>query len=128
VDRCATIGPDACKTEEQWKAMLIKTRTRDGVTVLDLNGRIDDGDAVLHQAMRAALSAGVHKFLLNLGAVTDIDSSSVGELVAIYTMVTRGAIMKLENLPPGTDLLCLSQLITVFEVFENEDEAIRSFA
>lgn len=109
--------------------MLIKTRTRDGVTVLDLNGRIDDGDAVLHQAMRAALSAGVHKFLLNLGAVTDIDSSSVGELVAIYTMVAqRGAIMKLENLPPGTDLLCLSQLITVFEVFENEDEAIRSFA
>jgi anti-sigma B factor antagonist len=109
--------------------MFIKTRTTGGVTILDLNGRIDDGDAVLHEAMRGALSAGVHKILLNLGAVTDIDASSVGELVALYTTVThRGAIMKLEHLPPGTDLLCVTQLITVFDVFEDEHEAIRSFA
>ncbi|MHB1057912.1 MAG: STAS domain-containing protein [Rhodanobacter sp.] len=109
--------------------MLIKTRVRDGVTLLDLDGKIDDGDVALHQAMRGALAAGVHKFLLNLGGVTGLDSSGVGELIVLYTTAThRGAIVKLENLPPGSDILCIAQLHTVFEVFDDEDKAVGSFA
>jgi anti-sigma B factor antagonist len=67
--------------------------------------------------------------LINLRDVTTIDSSGVGELVSAFTTATnRGAKLKLVNLPAKVnDILQITQLITVFEVFENEDEAIRSF-
>ena len=79
--------------------------------------------------MLQAIGEGPAKLLINLGEVTTIDSSGVGELVSAYTTVTnRGGKLKLVNMPPKvSDILQITQLITVFEVFETEDEAVQSF-
>ena len=112
--------------------MKINTRNRDGVTILDLKGKITIGvgDVALRQAVQEALNSGTTKLLVNMGDVTTIDSSGVGELVSAYTTVTnRGGKLKLANIPDKvSDILTITQLITVFDVYENEDEAIRSFA
>ena len=79
--------------------------------------------------MQGHLAAGVSKLLVNLKDVTTIDSSGVGELVSSFTTATnRGAKLKLLNIPPKVnDVLTVTQLITVFETFDREDEAVRSF-
>ena len=111
--------------------MKIDKRNRDGVTILDLGGKITigKGDVALREAVHQALDGGALKMLINLKDVTTIDSSGVGELVSAFTTATnRGGKLKLLNLPAKVnDILQITQLITVFEVFENEDEAIRSF-
>jgi anti-sigma B factor antagonist len=75
------------------------------------------------------LADGARKLLIDLGDVATIDSSGVGELVSAFTTVTnRGGKLKLVNLPPKVnDILQITQLITVFETFDNVDEAIASF-
>ena len=112
--------------------MKINTRNRDGVTILDLKGKITIGvgDVALRQAVQEALNSGTTKLLVNMGDVSTIDSSGVGELVSAYTTVTnRGGKLKLANIPNKvSDILTITQLITVFDVYENEDEAVRSFA
>jgi anti-sigma B factor antagonist len=112
--------------------MKINTRNRDGVTILDLKGKITIGvgDVALRQAVQEALNSGTTKLLVNMGDVSTIDSSGVGELVSAYTTVTnRGGKLKLANIPDKvSDILTITQLITVFDVYENEDEAVRSFA
>ena len=111
--------------------MKIEKRNRDGVTILDLGGKITigKGDVALREAVHQVLEAGALKVLINLNDVTTIDSSGVGELVSAFTTATnRGGKLKLMNLPPKVnDILTITQLITVFEVFESEDEAIRAF-
>jgi anti-sigma B factor antagonist len=111
--------------------MKIEKRNRDGVTILDLGGKITigKGDVALREAVHQTLEGGATKVLINLREVTTIDSSGVGELVSAFTTATnRGAKLKLVNLPAKVnDILQITQLITVFEVFESEDEAIRSF-
>jgi anti-sigma B factor antagonist len=111
--------------------MKIEKRERNGVTILEVEGKITigKGDVVLRDAVQQLLSAGVTKMLIHLGQVTTIDSSGVGELVSAFTTVTnRGGKLKLVNLPPKVnDILQITQLITVFEVFDNEDEALASF-
>ena len=111
--------------------MKIEKRNRDGVTVLDLGGKITigKGDIALREAVQQTLEGGAAKVLINLADVTTIDSSGVGELVSAFTTATnRGAKLKLANLPAKVnDILQITQLITVFEVFDSEDEAIRSF-
>ncbi|MGE0641444.1 MAG: STAS domain-containing protein [Thermoanaerobaculia bacterium] len=111
--------------------MKIEKRTRDSVTILDLGGKITigKGDVALREAVQKTLTDGPTHMLINLNDVTTIDSSGVGELVSAFTTVTnRGGKLKLVNLPAKVnDILQITQLITVFEVFENEDEAIRSF-
>ena len=111
--------------------MKIEKRNRDGVTVLDLGGKITigKGDIALREAVQQTLESGAAKVLINLADVTTIDSSGVGELVSAFTTATnRGAKLKLANLPAKVnDILQITQLITVFEVFDSEDEAIRSF-
>jgi anti-sigma B factor antagonist len=111
--------------------MKIEKRERNGVTILELEGKITigKGDVVLRDAVQQLLSAGVTKMLIHLGKVTTIDSSGVGELVSAFTTVTnRGGKLKLVNLPPKVnDILQITQLITVFEVFDSEDEALASF-
>jgi anti-anti-sigma factor len=71
----------------------------------------------------------VKSLLVNLGKVTHLDSSGVGELVSSYTTATsRGAKLKLVDLPPKVrDVLTITQLNTVFDVYDTEDEAIASF-
>jgi anti-sigma B factor antagonist len=111
--------------------MKIDKREKGGVTILDVEGKITigKGDVALRDAVQQALGEGAKKLLIELGRVSTIDSSGVGELVSAFTTVTnRGGKLKLVNLPPKVnDILQITQLITVFEVFDNEDEAIASF-
>ncbi|HEX4953169.1 MAG TPA: STAS domain-containing protein [Thermoanaerobaculia bacterium] len=101
------------------------------VTVLDIKGKITIGlgDIALRDAVMGALNLGATKLLINLKEVTTIDSSGVGELVSAYTTVTnRGGKLKLCNLPAKvSDILQITQLITVFEVYDGEAEALASF-
>jgi anti-anti-sigma factor len=111
--------------------MKVNVRQREGVTILDLKGKITIGvgDVALREAIHEALDAGATKILVNMADVSTIDSSGVGELVSAYTTATnRGGRLKLINLPAKVaDILQITQLITVFEVFDDEDEAVASF-
>jgi anti-sigma B factor antagonist len=111
--------------------MKVNVRQRDGVTILDLKGKITIGlgDVMLHNAVQDAMRSGATKIVINLRDVTTIDSSGVGELVGAFTSaINNGAKVKLANLPAKvTDILQITQLITVFDVFDSEDEAVRSF-
>lgn len=111
--------------------MRVNVRQREGVTILDLKGKITIGvgDVALREAIHQALDAGASKILVNLQDVSTIDSSGVGELVSAYTTVTnRGGKLKLVSLPPKVaDILQITQLITVFDVFDDEEEALRNF-
>lgn len=111
--------------------MKIDVRSQEGVTILAPKGKITIGvgDVALREAVMAALNAGNVNILINLGGVSTIDSSGIGELVSAYTTVTnRGGKLKLCNLPSKvSDILQITQLITVFEVFETEEEALASF-
>jgi len=111
--------------------MQLSTRQREGVTIVDLKGKITigSGDVELRNAVLQAVNSGAKKVLINLSDVTTIDSSGVGELVSSYTTAkNRGAQLKLVNLPAKVqDVLTVTQLITVFDVYDTEDEAIRSF-
>ncbi|MCB9433611.1 MAG: STAS domain-containing protein [Ardenticatenaceae bacterium] len=112
--------------------MRITTRQINDVTILDPNGKltIGAGDIALRQALSEALFAGARNLLVNMAGVTMIDSSGIGELVSGYTTtVNYGGHLKLCSLPPRvSDILQITQLITVFEVFDSEQEAIESFA
>ena len=111
--------------------MKIDVRQKSGVTILAPKGKITIGvgDVALRDAVHEALDAGGKNLLIDLAGVSTVDSSGVGELVSSYTTVTnRGGKLKLLNLPPKvSDILQITQLITVFEVFEDEEEAVASF-
>lgn len=101
------------------------------VRVISLDGKITigAGDVQMRSLVESALADGRTKILLDLKDVTHIDSSGIGEMVGCYTTVARrGGAMKLLNLPPKiNDILQVTQLITVFDVFDNEAEALSSF-
>ena len=109
----------------------INQRQAGDVTVLDLDGevRIGDSSAALRTAIRNLVSGGSSKILLNLKGVKYIDSSGIGELIANYTTVNRGGgQLKLLNLTEKVqDLLVITKLLTVFDVYDNEAEALSSF-
>jgi len=111
--------------------MKIETRHDRGVTILEPKGKITIGvgDVALREAVSEAMAAGARNIVVDLGGVTTIDSSGIGELVSAYTTVTnRGGHLKLANLPPKvTDILQITQLISVFEVHDNIKEAVDSF-
>ena len=111
--------------------MKATTRSVDGVEIISLQGKITigSGDTQLREVISAALASGKSNVLLDLSGVTTIDSSGIGELVGSYTTVTnRGGKLKLLHLPAKlNELLHVTQLITVFEVYENETEALASF-
>ncbi len=110
--------------------MKVNVRQRDGVTILDLKGKITIGvgDVALRNAVQEAIGGGANRVIINLHDVTTIDSSGVGELVSAYTTArNRGAQLRLENLPAKvSDILQITQLITVFDVFDSEDEAVKA--
>ena len=99
--------------------------------VIDLSGRITlgEGSALLRQMIRENLGKGHKKIILNLGEVNYIDSSGIGELVSGYTTVTsQGGELKLLNLTKRVhDLLQITKLFTVFDVYSDERTAVRSF-
>ena len=113
--------------------MSLKSSERqvDGITVLDLSGRITlgEGSVVLRDTIREVLGKGQKKILLNLGDVTYIDSSGIGELVSAFTAVRKeGGELKLLNLTKKVhDLLQITKLYTVFDVKDDEATAIGSF-
>ena len=112
--------------------MEIVERTVSDVTVLDLKGKmtLGEGDELLKDKINSLLASGKKKLLLNLEAVPYIDSAGLGEVVRTYTTVSRqGGSLKLLNLTKRiTDLLSITKLLTVFETYENENDAVRSFA
>jgi anti-sigma B factor antagonist len=111
--------------------MKVSVRQKEGVTILDLKGKITIGvgDVALRDAVQEALTVGAQNILINLQDVTTIDSSGIGELVAAYTTVSkRGGKLKLYGIPPKVgDILQITQLVTVFDIHDDEDEAIKSF-
>jgi anti-sigma B factor antagonist len=113
-------------------SMKIKTRQVDGVTIMDCSGRITlgEGSVQLRDAVRDLLAKGSKQILLNLGDVTYIDSSGIGELVSAYTTVrNQGGDLKLLNLTKKVhDLLQITKLYTVFDVKDDEASAVASFA
>ncbi len=112
--------------------MKIDRRQRDGATILDLRGKITIGvgDVALREAVQGAISDGATNILLNMGRVRSIDSSGVGELVAAYTTVAnRGGKLRLFGLPGRVlGVLEMTQLVTVLDILDNEDEAVASLA
>ncbi len=111
--------------------MKVAVRHREGVAILEPAGKITIGvgDIALRDAVLDRLAADENWILLDLNQVSTVDSSGIGEMVSAYTTVSnRGGQLKLLNLPPKVqDILHVTQLITVFEVFDDEDEAIASF-
>ena len=111
--------------------MKATTRTVENVKIISLQGKITigAGDTQLREVISNSVNAGKTNILLDLSGVTTIDSSGIGELVGSYTTVTnRGGKLKLLHLPAKlNELLHVTQLITVFEVYENEREAVSSF-
>lgn len=112
-------------------SMKISTRQVDGVTILDLSGRITlgEGSVQLRDAVRDLLSKGQKHILLNLADVNYIDSSGIGELVSAFTtMRNQGGELKLLKLTKKVhDLLQITKLYTVFDIKDDEAEAIASF-
>ena len=112
--------------------MHIEERSAGDVTLLDLKGKmtLGDGDELLKDKVNSLANQGNRKLLLNLAEVPYIDSAGLGAIVGAYTTVTRqGGQLKLLNLTKRiTDLLAITKLLTVFETYETEADAVRSFA
>jgi len=113
-------------------SMKFKTRQVDGVTILDLSGRITlgEGSVTLRDAVQDAVSKGEKKILMNLANVDYIDSSGLGELVSAFTTVKNsGGELKLLHLTKKVhDLLQITKLYTVFDIKDDEAAAITSFS
>ena len=112
-------------------SMKASTRQVDGVTIVDLSGRITlgEGSVVLRDSIKDLLAKGQKKILLNLGDVSYIDSSGIGELVSAFTSVrNQGGELKLLHLTKKVhDLLQITKLYTVFDVKDDEAAAIGAF-
>jgi anti-sigma B factor antagonist len=111
--------------------MEIAERTVNDVTILDLKGKmtLGEGDELLKEKINSLLAAGKKQLLLNLEGVPYIDSAGLGEVVRTYTTVSRqGGTLKLLNLTKRIeDLLSITKLLTVFDTYDSEAEAVQSY-
>jgi anti-sigma B factor antagonist len=109
----------------------IRERQAGDVTILDLEGKITigEGSVSLRSAVRRLIEEGKKKILLNLSGVGYVDSSGIGELVSSYTTINReGGQLKLLKLTQKIkDLLTITKLLTVFDTYDDESEALNSF-
>lgn len=109
----------------------VSERQAGDVTILDMNGsvRMGEGAISLRNSIRGLVDQGKKKILLNLHGVKNIDSSGIGELIANYTTVSRdGGQLKLLNLTEKIqNLLVITKLLTVFDSYDNEADALNSF-
>jgi len=109
----------------------LSARTIDGITIVDCHGRIVFGDETiaLREFVKEQLKSNP-QVVINLGEVNYIDSGGLGTLVGLYTSArSAGGVIKLSNLTNRVgELLQVTKLLTVFEVFDNEVQAARSFA
>lgn len=110
----------------------ITERQSDIITILDLDGkiRLGDGSVELHEALRLLIEKGEKKVLLNMAKVSHIDSSGLGELVSGYnSLQINGGELKLFHLSDKVhELMTITKLLTVFEVYESEAAAVGSFS
>ena len=101
------------------------------VTVLELKGKImiGSGDVQLRESIEEAVSGGSKNLLINLKGVSKMDSSGLGELIAAHNTVTEeGGVIKLTNMPSKLhNVFGITQIVSVFEVFDDADEAMASF-
>ena len=120
-----------CSEEEHKMSLNVTTRQADGVTILDLSGRITLGEptAMLRDTFQDLMTRGQKKVLVNLNDVNYIDSSGLGALVSGFTTVTnQQGQLKLVNLTKKVqDLLQITKLLTVFDVYDDENKALTSF-
>jgi anti-sigma B factor antagonist len=111
--------------------MHIEQRSVGDVTIIDLKGKmtLGEGDELLRDKVNSLVQQGMKKLVLNLAEVPYIDSAGLGEIVRSYTTVSRqGGQMKLLNLTKRIiDLLTITRLLTVFDTFDSENDAVRSF-
>jgi anti-sigma B factor antagonist len=111
--------------------MEISERNDGKVTVLNLSGKITlgEGDMLLKDKLHSLLNQGRKDVLLNLAQVSYVDSAGLGAIVGAYTTMTReGGSLKLVNVTKKLqDLLSITKLLTVFETFDSEGEALRSY-
>jgi anti-sigma B factor antagonist len=109
----------------------INERQAGDVTVLDMSGKITigEGSVSLRAAIRRLLEEGKKRILLNLAGISYVDSSGIGELVSSYTAINKeGGKLKLLNLTQKIqDLLTITKLLTVFDVYDSESDALNSF-
>lgn len=109
----------------------ITERQAGDITILDMNGKVTlgEGSVALRNTVRRLLGDGKKKILLNLGSVGYIDSSGIGELVSSFTAVNKeDGTLKLLNLTQKIqDLLAITKLLTVFDVFDSEADALASY-
>jgi len=112
-------------------AIFIVEKIVDGVMLVDLRGRITLGPETetVRSKLKGLIDAGYHRIILNLGEVTYVDSVGLGTLISSYTSARNaGGNLKLLHLPMGVQqLLQITRLSTVFEIYENLPAAIRSF-
>src|SRR5512142_769945 len=112
--------------------MQIEQRSVGDVTVIDLKGKmtLGEGDELLRDKVNSLIQQNLKKIVLNLAEVPYIDSAGLGEIVRTYTTVSRqGGSLKLLSLTKRIqDLLAITKLLTVFETFESESDAVRSFS
>jgi anti-sigma B factor antagonist len=124
------LGSTAGRGEES--VMQIEERVVGNVTILDLKGKVTlgEGDEVLKDKINSLMHQERKLILLNFASVPYIDSAGLGEIVRTYTTVSRqGGQLKLVNLTKRiTDLLSITKLLTVFETFESEPEALKSYS
>jgi len=126
-----TFAANSFKEIAEMAELNISERQAGDVTILDMSGKITigEGSVALRTAVRRLLEEGKKKILLNLAGVGYIDSSGIGELVSSYTAIEKEqGQMKLLNLTQKIqDLLTITKLLTVFDVFESEEEALGSY-
>ncbi|HMW00053.1 MAG TPA: STAS domain-containing protein [Acidobacteriota bacterium] len=112
-------------------SLKITQRTSGNVSILDLSGKITigEGSVQLREAIRTLLDGNSKYILLNLGDVSYVDSSGIGELVSSYTTVNKqqGSLKLLKLTKKIQDLLAITKLLTVFETFDDEEKALASF-
>jgi len=122
---------DQVSTEAKMAELEVNERQAGDVTILDMTGsvRMGEGAVSLRNSIRGLNDEGKKKILLNLAGVKNIDSSGIGELIANYTTIRReGGQLKLLNLTDKIqNLLVITKLLTVFDSYDNEAEALSSF-
>ena len=111
--------------------MTIKSREKDGVTILDVSGRITigEGSVVLREKVRDEIALGKRWIIVNLADVNYIDSTGLGELISAFTTAkNRGVTLRLLNVTKRIhELMQITKLYTVFDVYDEESAAIQSF-
>jgi len=132
LDWSGTLPGGGLPLAERITGMEIAERKISDVTILDLTGKmtLGEGDEFLRQAISNLLATGSKKIVLNLGGVPYIDSAGLGEVVRTHTTVSKqGGSLKLLNLTKRIeDLLAITKLLTVFDTYDSEAEAIKSFS